>query len=501
MAAAQIIKLDQIEAELRRGNPGLVREALKDINCAKVPRADILRVANLARRCGLLDLGLRLLNPIIRGESGLLDPPSPLEQIEYAVLLVRIGAIWEARQILEGIDSAQYPDALLYLTFALTPEWRYGETIPLLRQYILVTEDRPYQSLVAKVNLVAALIYERHDEEITPLLHSSLEFAERNGHRLLWGNLLELGAQWAIQTQKYSEAKSFLEKSIGILGGAEITESLYVEKWNSILKVCEKPGLAERQDLLHIRQKAQARMEWEIVRDCDYYLALKYQEEKLFLHLYFGTPFQSYRERLLRNFQLSGGLPSSYRWSLGEGAAVEGEFLHASTGTNSWGKKILHPGRLPHKFLMCLSQDFYRPQRPAALGAILFPGEHFDPVHTTQRLYKACTRLRGLLEKEGLPLRVHVTHGAFSLVSTEPYAIGKTIEMDESLRAHHEIGTEVFMDQLRAKKGLAKFTSIDAAKIWACSQRTAARRLESACHQGICARGGRGRGTYFHFSS
>lgn len=150
--------LDIVDEFIRKGDLAGARKKLKRLAPSQVPREKFATLANLLRRSGLIDRGLRLLNEIVRSDSKLIVP-TPEERLEYAMLLVRKGAIHEARELLGTVSADTHPDVLLYEIFTLIPEWRYRETIPLLTQYIDRIPDRPLQQLVGKVNLVAAYIF------------------------------------------------------------------------------------------------------------------------------------------------------------------------------------------------------------------------------------------------------------------------------------------------------------------------------------------------------
>ncbi|NJL24505.1 MAG: hypothetical protein HC902_04610 [Calothrix sp. SM1_5_4] len=146
------------------------------INLARIPRERRQYLAQICRRAGLIDRGLRVLHPIVRlprpGEA----PPSPGELCEYAVLLSRNGSIREAITLLNSSDAAMAPDARLYLGFCHVSNWDYADAV---NDFTAFLESGPedYIRLVAQVNLVAALIATERYSKAKSLIHRSLPAA------------------------------------------------------------------------------------------------------------------------------------------------------------------------------------------------------------------------------------------------------------------------------------------------------------------------------------
>jgi hypothetical protein len=489
--------LEQLDEQLRLGNIKGVRRYIRTLSPARIPRQQLLKLANLSRRSGLIDFGMRLLNPVVRSDSPEREKATPEENIEYAVLLARIGATSEARSILEEINARAHPESILYRTFTLTPEWRYQETIPLLEQYIASASNNPYMQLVAKVNLAAALVFVGRNEDAGSVIAESLIYAEEKNHKLLYANLLELAAQSALGLRNFRAAESHLEASLKILGGSETSESLYVEKWQAVLRVLRRPGKKQRENLQVVRDKAVLQNEWEIVRDCDYHLASNFYDSDLLLHLFFGTPYQSYREKLER---ISPGLSQlkSYTWSLvnrGANRGVQPSFeMDLTTGKDVTGHQVLSLHQMPHRLLVSLAKDFYRPQRFASLGAELFPGEYFDPINTPLRIHKTCTRLRQLFQKQNLPLDIEVRSNSIRLFGSAKLRVENAEVLSSNPTDRKRLD---FFKSLQARFETKKFSSAEAAKLWKCSVSTASRRINEAIESGLCEQIGSGRGSAF----
>ncbi|MCB0387176.1 MAG: hypothetical protein KDD43_17465, partial [Bdellovibrionales bacterium] len=109
--------IQYMEAASQAGRGDQVRKDLKSLNTSKVPRAYRSTLANLARRNGLPLIGIRLLNPIIRSDKPMDEKPRGEEISEYAVSLLNIGAVDEARILLDQLDGRDFPSVLLYRSF------------------------------------------------------------------------------------------------------------------------------------------------------------------------------------------------------------------------------------------------------------------------------------------------------------------------------------------------------------------------------------------------
>src|ERR1700752_3346298 len=104
---------EQWDRMIRQGRIPEVQRALRAITCVKVPRDLACQVANLAWRTGLFAVSIRVLNPIVPPEKPLLlAPPTAVESAEYPMALMKIGALTEARRILQALNPVEEPISL-----------------------------------------------------------------------------------------------------------------------------------------------------------------------------------------------------------------------------------------------------------------------------------------------------------------------------------------------------------------------------------------------------
>src|SRR5206468_2581133 len=119
----------------------------------------------------------------------------------------------------------------------------------------------------------------------------------------------------------------------------------------------------------------------ETVRDCDLHRSVATKDEKLLLHVYFGTPHPTFRERILAEYGGSVALPSRYLWK----KTGKSSRILDLTDPEALGLK---PGQLLHRALLLLCSDFYRPVRLAALHSRLFPDRYFHPTATPNQIHQ-----------------------------------------------------------------------------------------------------------------
>jgi tetratricopeptide (TPR) repeat protein len=379
---------DDCDAFLKAGQIGKAVHALHGLNSAKVPRALRLPLARICRRCGLVAEGLRLLMPVVRSERG--SEGTPGEQAEYAILLVRNGAVREAQTLLARNPA---PESSLFRAFAHFAQWEYEAAIPHLQNY-LTQPVGDYQALVGRVNLGAALVATDRADEGLVLLCENIDIALRGGHGRLAGNCLELRSQIHLKRGDFAAALADLREAELKLGGNDL---FFVRKWRA---VAEAMDTRSPQPLRAIRAEALERREWENLRDIDSQTLRLGFDQKLFDHLYFGTPFAAFRANLCTEFNAR---PSAGEYILGEGPRRLDLYSDPKMKT-------------PQKLVEILLRDFYRPFSLGNLFAELFPGEYFDIFTSPDRVHQVLRRARAWISGEKLDLSVAHEGGRFRAV-------------------------------------------------------------------------------------
>ncbi len=476
--------IENCESALRSGQGRLAAELLSHLRINEIPRSYRLSLANLCRRAGLLNQGLRILTPILYPElKGIQAPASDMEKAEYAVLLERSGAVREALGFLKDLDSTKAPEILLYRAFCHFKSWNYGSSIPDLQKFIQLIED-PYQRLVGQVNLAAAFVAESRAQESRELLAEIKRTGKAQGYMRLVANSLELLAQLQISLRKLDQAKAALNEAAEIFANDQTTDRFFVRKWQLVVEALETHQI---EPLNRLRQKARDMREWETLREADL-VELKIQtSEELLAKLYFGTPFADYKARIERSI---GRRPLADEYLFGD---PRGPVFDTETGTFS-GNSFSKPGHLVHKVLSALTRDLYRPLRIGGLFAELFPDEHFNVFSSPNRVHQLLHRTRDWLAQNEIPARIQAQEGQYALAVEGPVAfkISNSTAVDRWSPLIARLKSEL--------RGASEFTSQDLRKHLGLSRSSATRFLRWAIESGHATRYGQNNFTSYRFS-
>jgi tetratricopeptide (TPR) repeat protein len=403
------LELIQIcEEEVRAGRADRVAYHLSRLNLAKLPREVRRPLANLCRRAGLLNLGLKILSPVVRTELIAADA----EKAEYAVLLQRSGSVSEALGLLKKVNPIAVPEALLFRAFCHFNRWEYAQAIPILQAY-LSSALSPYQSLIGRVNLAAAQLVVGQDHEAESLLAQNLEDVRRLAAMRLEGNCRELLAQLFLRRNQTGPASLELERASQLFGSEKTLDQLFVKKWKAVLESrCD--GTVD--PLLQFRAQAVEFGDAESVREADLYLVQARYEDDRYQHLYFGSPLAGYRERLAREIPTA---PRALTYLFG--SRDPSVVLDLQTGQSS--DTGLNPGKKLHQVLAVLLRDFYRPPSLGALFAEIFPNEFFDIYSSPSRIHQLLRRTRRWIKESGFPLEIIEEAGGYRVSVTGDFAI------------------------------------------------------------------------------
>jgi len=432
------------EALIRAGQvPDAIR-VLKQINTNQVEREWRLPLANLCRRVRLLEMGLRLLKPIVRSEAKLDLPASHNELAEYALLLERFGSTAEALKLLEGIDFSRAPEAYFSLASCMVAQWQYEDAITPLVNFVTQTES-DYSRLIGRVNLAAALLFARRTDEALDTIQECL--AQANEHKAfrLMANVLELRAQAFIRQSEFAQARADLEQAAAILFGSTTRDQLYIRKWQSVLLGYEQNDVRPLQSF---KREAALANDFETVRDADFHILKNKFEPGLFNHLYFGTPWEAYRAYLRREL---GRKPESANYIWGDSPRV----LNLATGESNGEPLGLKPGKTTHRLLDLLSRDFYSPLRVGGVFAHLWPQEYFDIHSSPGRVRQAIARARKEAGQAGLQLEIKEFKGRYSL---RPVRVSLCIELERGVLHPFQPA----LNKLRTQFGDAIFSGLEA---------------------------------------
>lgn len=485
----------QTDELIKQGNSTEATRLLAQLGEMDLPRESVVLVASLFRRTFDPEKGIKLLNPIVRPPTRSPVKATEEEKAEYASCLARFGAPEEGLEILNKIDATAHPQVLLFQSVALAHQWDYEKSIPLLARYLDSPLVDDYQKLVARMNLAAAYAHERQYANTETTLQEIVEQAERESRLLILANALHVRAAVAVLRGQYSEARKRLKKAEEILRKNQTLDEVLLRKWWAILGLMEVgPSSQTIEAIRAVRAEALGLKHWETVRDCDRFEAFATKDKSLLLHLYFGTPFDSFRKWLLLGAGGEVDIPPSYDWEIG-GRARAKHTLDLRDAISAKGAPKLPPGSTLHRLLVTLCSDFYAPVRLATLHHRLHPEEFYNPESSPVRVHKSLNRLRGWCGSAKISVRIVEERGFYRLES-EP---GVTVRV---YRGRAPSGRkEALLEKVSQHWKGEFFTLPEVASFLGVSNRSAARVLDEAKHKGTIEKVGQGRASRFRLKA
>ena len=405
--------IQECEGDIRLGRVEKAVKRLSLVIPSQLSRAQRLPLASICRRLGLVNLGLRILNPITVAKQKRLDiEPTPEELCEYAILVMRNGSVDESIEILSSLPEEKVPAALLYRSFCLFSTWRYAEAIPFLERYVEKVGS-PYSRLLGMVNLASALAMVRRNEEALGLLGVALEGAKAADNVRIESNCRALLAQSYAQLGNLSKARSEVELGLRLIDSDRTYDAFYLLKWRAFLDALDR---SDATPLEKLRDDARTKAHYETVRDADFLIAKAFGDSAAIERLFFGTPFPAFRQRLVDEID---HLPSSlFAYYGGRSERV----LDLLTGEIS-GASGFKPGGKIHQTVEVLVSDWYKPPSIGKLFSELCPDERFDLFSSATRIHQSLRRVRRWFEQMEIPAAIVESKGTYRIKVHGPFAI------------------------------------------------------------------------------
>ncbi len=486
--------MNHIEKLIAVGSNTLAAVEFQNLALHHIPRTKKLSFASWARVSGFPFLAIRLLRPLVRPADGDLETASIAENAVYAAALIKIGALYEAIDILEGLSPKEHPEVLLYRAHASIANWDYEAVIPLLNQYLGKSLLSPRERVIGQLNLLASFIHERDFHQALPLIEQLEKTTSEHKMDRFLGNALELSAQYFIRTEQWAEAEKTLASALKVMPENSLDE-LFVRKWQAILKlnVSTRAGTPISAPLKAIREEAMLRRHWETVRDCDYHLAICLVDKELAIRLCFGTPSEPFCRRLFREFPAPIDLPETFDWSLGpQGKDAK---LFDFTQTIELQTRLgLRTSPAGWKIMGVLVSDFYRPTTLPHLFAELHREEYFNPTASKKRIHQSIHTLRDHLKENQSEIFIEQNQGQYRLAART----NTTLRL--ARRRSEETAGKIISNKLLFTLGDTLFSIHDAAKVLNLTPRHTARLIANAISEGFILRFGAGSATRYHIN-
>lgn len=396
------VLIQDCDRDIRSGYPQKVAKRLAGLNLSRVPLEWRLPLAQICRRAGLYFMGLKLLNRVIAPLPS--DAISAAEAAEYSALLVRIGALSEALERLSSINTADSPEVFLYRAYAHFSLWQYEAAIQSLKEY-LKKPLTPYARLIGQTNLGFAYAGNRNQALALDVLDDNINLTREGGHQQLQSTCHTLRAQVRLQLGDFASAREDLERARNLSDAGQTNDNFLATQWQLILKGLESKSQSPFDEL---RALAVRRHSWEACRMADFYSLQITPNRERFVHLYFGTPFEEFRQIIHKEL---GPRPTQPIYVLGKKSHPR---LDLRTGEIDGREGLVFGGKL-HQLFVALLNDFYQHSRVTALFSQLFPGEHFNVSTSPTRVHQIIWRARDWLKTENIPLEIAEDHGFYSL--------------------------------------------------------------------------------------
>ncbi len=489
--------VNKVDALIRGGGKSAAKRELGLVALNKIPQPLRASVAQLFRRVNLPRQGVRLLSSVVRPTKKNPSESTIEEKAEYAVCLIRIGAVAEGLGLLRPLSSKQCAPVALYRAFAHIAQWDYRASIGELMEYLANPQPNEYERLVAKANLLAALVSEREGAKADKLFGEMIVATNTPTMKLLYGSILELGAQLSLAEKHFDEMSHRIQKVEKLFSGSNDIHLFYANKLRILSQVTQEGATKNSlRKIESLREESIKLQNWETLRECDRIEAKAKQDPLLFDKVFLGTPHLAYRESLLKEFGGEFRAPQSFDWSLSGSIEKRSPCFDTSTGAWSDGKALLKPGQLLHRLLIALASDFYKPQRLATLHSLIFPNEYYNPITSPGRVHRTLGRWRLFSLKAKLKVGVHEVGGMYRLVGMGPVILRvKNLETaDRSQYSFH-------LSQLREAFQNRLFSTSEAANLLGLSRRSTQRTMVEASSQGELLNFGTARSTRYRFKT
>ncbi len=497
-------QLQKLDILIRQGQQGQARDILLTVGLKKLPREHLVDFADLARRLNMPKVILQLLREIIYQDKPGEEAATIHEQALYATGLSRLGVFQEAQNILKTLDTSEIPEVSLFFAQNSMLQWDYASAIPKMKRYLRFKALSDYQRVVGKVNLAACYIGEmrwNESDQILQEIWSEIENLstpeERQSYGLLYANSLGIAVHSLFLRGRIQEAKDLIATANKILLGTKSRYELLVKKWQAILDVfsdlSNSDSTSKFKSLVEESRKAR---DGETLRDLEFFESLAFRDDQLFIKVYHGSPYASYRKRIRKIYKPEFPIPKMIEWDLNASSHFEKKrVFDISKGCEDGGTARLSSSPLLMRLLQTLSKDFYRPATTGSLFSVLYPSEYFNPQTSPNRVYHVIKRLRIWFQDHAIPIDIEAQEDRFTLASRGPYHLRVSFQ---NIRISKN---ESWLESLSHHLGQRDFSIEDAIEELQLPPTTAKKFLIWACQQGHVRRMKKGKTDLFRWKT
>jgi hypothetical protein len=348
---------------------------------------------------------------------------------------------------------------------------------------------------LGNLNLAACLISEKQFQDAEPILKELREVTENNGMKVIYGNTLELSAQWAIYQKRWAEGDVFLKQAEKVFPESNVLYAYFVRKWKGISLLSRANDRTGREgEIKDLRDQAVKLKHWESVRDCDFWKAILFHDNKLLTHVYYGTPYETFRKRIFIEYGNFIEIPDEYYWNTDLELKKTKNTIHIFEGEEK-DSDFIKRKSLNYRLTMILTSDFYRPFKVGVVHAKLYPKEFFNPDSSPAKVYQAVKTLRRCFEVNKVPIKVIDSDDGYQLSIHKDYQLKIPKYFQTKKQELYEI------DLLKTKITLTYFTAIDIMKVLKVSRSSANRIIKKAVESKLLEKEGFGNATRYNFKT
>ena len=483
--------IESLEANIVAGNHREIKKTFHSLIVSQVPRAYAQILADMAWRISEPLLTLKILNRYITPENPLAVQATDSEKFIYAASLAHLGAIREAQNIYETIDSDKQPEVLLRKALSYFRLWDYQESISLLQKFI-AKPVAPYRKLIGQMNLVAALIVENQCASAQNLLSEIRQICEKENYLLLLGNSYELQAQICFFQGKYSESVKAADKAIQLLKNQNGDFSLFAKKWKLICEATVKKDAASLNALKNLKNKAAIENQFETYRECDLFIAVITNDENIIRKVIMGTPFKGYRQRARQLFGKSIILKGDFQWLLGDFNLPQKPFLFNPYQKAESATESLHVKSQLLALFEALTLDFYKASHIGFLFQHIYKDEKFNPFTSPKRVLTLMKRLNHWFTNQNIPLRVRFKKSEFALTTLNNFPVQVLVRRATTLSKQN--GNLALLRQHFQHR---TFSSQNISSKMNISKTSAQELIQKGLNEGLLLKKGNGRATVY----
>lgn len=476
---------------------GKIKEAQRKLSNIKknhkLPRNRALNFSSLCNRVGKYKEAHLCLYPYIHPEDGKIIKPTGSELLEFSTALIFLGGVSEALFLLNILAEendkyeGNYDKSKFHLIsgFGHLGNWDFKKAKISFQNFLQQQNLGPYKEVIGRINLANCLLFNDEYMDAYNLLGEAANIARENDYTLLLSNIYEISMQACIDLEMWDESLKFAQLGKNIFGK---NISPFIEKninrWENIThyyKSGEKKYIARlKKDMAWFKEQDHP----NIVRSLNYYIGLFTKNEKTLKYIYFGSPYEQFKKKIIQNFPNFDTTQDNF---------FTPDNLKTTKNTPLVKLQELEMPPLLQRFFALLCSDFFESFSLFKIQQNIFPDEFYNPLTTPKKIYALKGRLNQLFLEQELPLEVIVKRGNFKLHFAGPLRILVPSELNSVYKPKSEI------DQAKEKLP-EQFKTGQLIEVLGLSKRACLYLIKDWLEDGLLIKEGSGRSVLYRWS-